>query len=115
MREQEGHRAEQDDEDKESKEPLKATPPPGAGRGKGVTGFVAERDRYADQRPVLGPGTVVVLDIGQPEQLVQGEPGMRGALADPAVRDGVLALVQPGGRVQLAQLVVGLEGAVLGG
>ena len=34
-------------------------------------------------------------------------------LADAAVRDGRLAVVEPGLAVQLAQLVVGLEGAVL--
>src|SRR5205823_10643418 len=40
---------------------------------------------------------------------------VRGALADPAVGDGVLAIVEAGGGVQLAQFVVGLEGAVLVG
>src|SRR5262249_31524238 len=81
----------------------------------GLSGFVAGRHGYADERPVLGPRTVVVLHIGMAEQLPQHEPGVRGALADAAVRDRRRRAVQPGRAVQLAQVVVGLEGAVLVG
>src|ERR687893_2333302 len=72
-------------------------------------------DRHADERAVLGPGTVVVLDVLVAEQLAQDEPGVRGALADPAVGDGVLRGVQTGLGVELGQLLVALEGAVLVG
>ena len=54
---------------------------------------VAELDRHADERAVLGPRAVVVLDVRLAEQLVQHEPGVRRALADAAVGDGVLAEV----------------------
>src|ERR1700757_5101174 len=68
----------------------------------------------AEGRAVLGPRTVVVLHIGLAQDLVQHEPGVRRALADPAVRDRVLAEVDarlvP---VQGRELVVGLEGAIL--
>src|SRR5439155_9953218 len=47
----------------------------------------AQLDRGAHQRAVLGPRPVVVLDVAVPEQLVEGKPGVRGPLADPAVRD----------------------------
>src|SRR5205807_4711239 len=80
-----------------------------------TSGTGPELDRHADQRAVLGPRSVVVLHVGVAEQLVQGEPGVAGALADPAVRDGRLGLVQAGLLVQLPDLVVGLEGAVLVG
>ena len=53
-------------------------------------------DRHADERAVLGPRAVVVLDVLVAEQLVQREPGVAGALADAAVGDGVLAVVQAG-------------------
>src|SRR3989440_9033061 len=75
--------------------------------------LAAELDRCAHQGAVLGPRTVVVLDVGVPQQLVQHEPGVAGALTDPAVSDGRCAVVQPGRRVEGTQLVVGLEGAVL--
>src|SRR6185437_652650 len=76
---------------------------------------VPQFDRDADQGAVLGPGTVVVLHVRLVEQLVEDEPGVAGALADPAVGDGVLALIEPGLAVELAQLVVALERAVLVG
>ena len=49
----------------------------------GKAGLVAERHRDTDQRAVLGPGAVVVLHVRLVEQLVQGEPGVAGPLADP--------------------------------
>src|SRR6478609_477624 len=78
-------------------------------------GSVAELDRHADQAAVLGPRTVVVLDVLLAEQLVQHEPGERGALADPAVRDGVGRQVDALGLVEGLELVVALEGAVVVG
>src|SRR3954454_1496876 len=92
-------------------------PPPGArgGRWSGLAGLVAEGDRDADQRAVLGPGAVVVLDRLVAQELLEHEPGVRGPLPDPAQRDGLLAVIETGSAVDLAQLVVGLEGAVVVG
>src|SRR6202012_3067007 len=73
-------------------------------------------NRHAHPRAVLGPGAVVVLHVRLLQDLVQHEPGVRGALTDPAVGDGVLAEVQPGlVLVELGEVVVGLERAVLVG
>ena len=44
-------------------------------------------DRDGDHVAPLGPGAVVVLHVVLAEQLVQHEPGVRRALADPAVGD----------------------------
>ena len=44
-------------------------------------------DRDADEIAPFGPGAVVVLDIPGPQQLVQDEPSVGRALADPAVGD----------------------------
>src|SRR5215475_13095878 len=82
---------------------------------RGSPRLVAQRDRYADQRAVLGPRSVVVLDVRLAEQLVEYEPRVRRPLADPAVRDRRLRVVQAGGPVDVAQFVVGLERAVLVG
>ena len=71
-------------------------------------------DRDADQVAPLGPGAVVVADVLVAEQLVQHEPGVGRALADPAVGDDRLALGDHAlAGVELAQLVGRLEGAVL--
>src|SRR3954469_438068 len=72
-------------------------------------------DRDADERAVLDPAAVVVLDVGLAEQLVQHEPGVARALADAAVGDGRLAVVVALLVVERGQLLVGLEGAVLVG
>src|SRR5262245_13119118 len=80
-----------------------------------VAGLVAQRDRHADQRAVFGPRAVVVAHIVVAEQLLEHEPRVRRALADAAVGDRRLAVVQPGGSVELAQVVVGLERAVFVG
>src|SRR6476659_7739447 len=66
-------------------------------------------DRDSDERTVFGPGAVVVLDVLVAKQLVQGEPGMAGPLADTAVRDRVLPVVEAGGAIERTQLVVRLE------
>src|ERR1022692_1272684 len=55
---------------------------------------VPSLDGPAAQRAVLGPRAVVVPDVRLAQQLVQHEPGVRGALADPAVGNRVLAEVQ---------------------
>ena len=71
-------------------------------------------DRHVDHVAPLGPGAVVVLDVVLAEQLVQHEPGVRGALADAAVGDHVRVAVEDAlALVELAQLVGRLEGAVL--
>lgn len=58
---------------------------------------------------------VVVVTPNSPSQFVQHEPGVAGTLADAAVRDGRLALVQSGAGVDGLQLVVRLDGAVFAG
>ena len=50
-------------------------------------------DRDVDQVAPLGPRAVVVLDVVLAEQLVEHEPGVRRALADPAVGDHRLAVL----------------------
>src|SRR5215211_1239171 len=72
-------------------------------------GLALALDGDADQAAPLGPGAVVVADVGVAEQLVQDEPGVGAALADPAVGDHVLARLHPLGAVELGQLVVGEE------
>src|SRR4051794_32935065 len=70
--------------------------------------------RQADHAAPLGPRAVVVLDVVDPEQLVQHEPGVRAALADAAVGDDRRSLADDAlAGVQVAQLVGGLERAVL--
>src|SRR5919112_6653754 len=58
-------------------------------------------DRDPDQAAPLGPGAVVVADPGVAEQLMQHEPGVGAALADPAVGDHVLPSLHTLGAVQL--------------
>src|SRR5213592_672820 len=78
-------------------------------------GRSAELDGDADQRPVLRPGSVVVLDVRVPEQLLEREPRVRAALADPAIRDHLAIRGDALGLVQRPQLVGALEGAVVVG
>src|SRR5690349_21304395 len=70
-------------------------------------------DRDADERAVLGPRAVVVLHVLVAEQLVQREPGVARPLADAAVGDGLAAVIQAGLGVELGEVLVGLESAVL--
>src|SRR3990172_4400945 len=70
-------------------------------------------DRLADHAAPLRPGAVVVADLRVAEQVLQDEPGVRGALADAAVGDGWLVLRDPGAPVEFGQLAGGLEGAVI--
>src|SRR3970040_1216029 len=70
-------------------------------------------DRLADHAAPLRPGAVVVADLRIAEQVLEDEPGVRGALADAAVGDGGLVLGDAGAAVEGGQLLVRLEGAVL--
>src|SRR3954452_17814729 len=70
-------------------------------------------DRHADEAAPFGPAAVVVADSLVAGQLVEHEPGMRRALADPAVRDHVLVRRDALALVQRAKLVGALERAVL--
>src|SRR3990170_7787574 len=93
--------------------PSSERPPSVAPHMSGLPRLVAESNRHADERAVLGPGAVVVLHVLLAEQLLEHEPGVRGALADAAVRDGVLAPVDAGLGVDLLQLVVVAERSVV--
>src|SRR5207302_178185 len=44
-------------------------------------------DRHTDDGTVFSPTAVIVADVRIAEQLLQDEPGVRGALADAAVGD----------------------------
>src|SRR5258705_13706637 len=44
-------------------------------------------NRSADEVAPLGPRTVVVLHVGEPEQVLQHEPGVARSLADSTVSD----------------------------
>src|SRR4051812_5010232 len=71
-------------------------------------------DGSADQRSPLGPTPVVVADVGIAEEFGQDEPGVGAALTNPAVGDRRLASDNALAAIELAQLVGGLEGAILG-
>src|SRR5258708_18917445 len=79
-----------------------------------VCGLAAALDRRADQAAVFGPAAVVVADLLVTEEVLQDEPGVRAALADPAIRDGLLRAVEALGPVDRAELIRGFEPAVLG-
>src|SRR4029078_10811831 len=86
----------------------------GATCGVGTPGArSAHLDGRTDERAVLGPRAVVVLDVRVPEQLLEREPRVGGALADPAVRDDLTVAGDALGVVQRLELVGGLEGAVV--
>src|ERR1700754_1526289 len=55
----------------------------------------SQLNRGAHQGAVFSPTAVVVLDVLVTEDLLQHEPGVRRALTDPAVGDGLLLAVQP--------------------
>src|SRR5437867_1092909 len=91
--------------------------PPGgyAPRGPpGVRGRSALLDRHSDEAAPLGPRAVVVADAVVAEQVAQHEPGVRAALADAAVGDGLRAAREPLALVDRLQLVRALEAPVLG-
>src|SRR5215213_8599801 len=75
----------------------------------------SQLDRGTHQGAVFGPTAVVVLDVLVSQQFLQHEPRVRRALTDAAVGNGFLLAVQAGPGVQLAQVLVGLERAVLVG
>src|SRR5262245_33072923 len=70
-------------------------------------------DRCAHERAVLGPRAVVVLDVRVAEQLLQGEPRVARALADPAVGDDLAVAFDAFALVQGRQLVRAFERPVL--
>src|SRR5271163_2909748 len=53
----------------------------------------SQLDWGSHQRAVFRPTAVVVLDVLMPEKFLQDEPGVRGPLTDPAIRDGLLGPV----------------------
>src|SRR5581483_7113450 len=71
-------------------------------------------DRHSDRAAPFGPRTVVVADVGVTQELVEHEPRVRGPLADAAVRDDLAVRRDALPAVDLLQLVVALERAVLG-
>src|SRR5690349_12753310 len=76
--------------------PDAGTPAPSAGdrrqtRAAGRPDLLT--DAHADQWAVLRPGPVVVLHPPPVQQLMEDEPGVRAALTDAAVGDGVAVLV----------------------
>src|SRR3954468_4367314 len=73
----------------------------------------ARLDGRADERAVLRPRAVVILDVVEAEQFLQREPGVGRSLADPAVRDHLAVAGDALGLVQGPQLVGALEGAVV--
>src|SRR5258708_13465674 len=79
-----------------------------------VCGLAAALDRRADQAAVFGPAAVVVADLLVTEEVLQDEPGVRAALADPAIPDGLLRAVEALGPVDRAELTRGFEPAALG-
>src|SRR4051794_12878178 len=71
-------------------------------------------DRGSNEVPPLAPGAVVVADPGIAEQIGQDEPGEARPLADPAVGDDVVGLLEADlALVDRAQLLGRLERAVL--
>src|SRR5205823_8531108 len=77
----------------------------------GALGALLDRDVH--HVPPLRPRAVVVLDVVVAQELVQHEPGVRRALADPAVGDDRVAVRHALAAVQLAELLGVLERAVL--
>src|SRR5260221_89964 len=82
--------------------------------GDGALRLLALRDGRADQIAPLGPRAVVVAHARVPQQLRQHEPGVRGALADAAVRDNLAVGCDALAAIDRTQLVGGLERAVGG-
>src|SRR5215471_11333077 len=72
-------------------------------------------DRDVHEIAPLGPGAVVVADVAEAEQVLEREPRVAAALADPAVGDRRAGRRQPVVfAVQLLQLVRRLERPVVG-
>src|SRR3954452_2088620 len=90
--------------------------PPDGGAAVGslsIAWGLAHLDGRADERAVLRPRAVVVLHVVEAEQLLQGEPGVRRALADPTVRDHLTVAGDALRLVERLQLVRRLERAVV--
>src|SRR3954470_14763678 len=62
----------------------------------------------------FGPGTVVVSDVVQPEEVGQNEPGVTGTLSDAAVNNRIHVRVHAGLlEIDFGQISCGLKGRVL--
>src|SRR3990170_6916146 len=70
-------------------------------------------DGHVDHAAPLGPGAVVVADLGVSQQVLEDEPGVGGALTDAAVGDDLLVGGDALALIEGPQFVDGLEGAVL--
>src|SRR5713226_5332701 len=70
-------------------------------------------DRRPDQAPPLGPGPVVIPHVRVSEQVLQNEPGVRRALADPAVGDHLLVRRDALAPIEFLQFGRRLEGPIL--
>src|SRR2546425_2128808 len=71
-------------------------------------------DRHSDEASPLRPRSVVITHALVAEQVLEHEPGVRTALADAAVRDGLAFPVDALTAVDLTELLGALEAAVLG-
>src|SRR6266446_8792626 len=71
-------------------------------------------NRRGDHVAVLGPASVVILNVVESEQILQDEPGVARALANAAIGDRVFLWIHAFLlNVNLLQLIGGFEGAVL--
>src|SRR5882724_6561800 len=73
-------------------------PPPrkeGFGAAAGAPLSRAFLDRHSDEGAPFGPRSVVVADSVLAKEIFQDEPRVSASLADPAVRDGLTAPVDP--------------------
>src|SRR6185436_12042393 len=82
----------------------------------GSSGMTASAlDGDPDEISPFGPAPIIVADLLVAQQMGQDEPGVAAALADAAVDDDVVVLLQPRlSFVDGTQLAGGLERAVLG-
>src|SRR5215203_3653164 len=71
-------------------------------------------DGSTNEGSPFGPGAVIVADIGVTQELGEYEPGMGTTLADAAVSDCRMVGGDPFAAVEGGQLVLRLEGAILG-
>src|SRR5947207_11867696 len=83
---------------------------PAANDASRPSGFL---DRDSDQVAPFGPGSVVVLDVVEPEEVLEREPGEARPLADAAIRDDRLIAGDSLRAVERSQLVKALERAVV--
>src|SRR3990172_11617140 len=70
-------------------------------------------DGDVHEASILRPRAVVIPHLGIPQEVLQHEPGVRGALADPAIGNDVLVRADAPPLVELLQIIRALEGPVL--